>query len=231
MNCVTQKIIKDIFQWDVDNWSKVLDHWKKYLPNDVSNFKVLEIGARNGGLSLLFSILGVKEILCTDVSIDYLIEAKKLHSSYNLKNIFYEELDALNINYQNYFDIITFKSVVGGVSSNNRQELKTLFFANIHKALKEGGWLFFCENLEASAIHKFFRKNFTKWGKNWNYIKYTEINKLIKEFSFCDISTYGFFGCFGRSEKQRNYLAKLDNLITCFIPRKFRYILSCVARK
>lgn len=122
--------LKDIFHWRVKSWSQVLTHWNSFLPDDISNKKVLELGAYNGGLSLYFSLLGAKSVCCSDIFLENLNIAKKIHSRYNLKNIYYEEIDALQLNekYIDYFDVITFKSVVGSVSRNKNDQNKIVFF-------------------------------------------------------------------------------------------------------
>lgn len=109
--------------------------------------------------------------------------------------------------------------------------IKLFFFKNIFSYLKKDGILFFCENLNSTFVHNFFRRKFVNWGRSWNYLKYNEINLLLKEFRFCDIKTYGFFECFGINEFQQSILYRIDKLFCGIIPKKYRYILSCVAIK
>ena len=52
MSSITKLRNKDIIEWDVVNWSKALTFWEKYSKPITGGSKVLEIGSRNGGLSL-----------------------------------------------------------------------------------------------------------------------------------------------------------------------------------
>jgi hypothetical protein len=48
-------LLKDIIQWDVLSWKKAIDYWEKNINwDEVTN--VLEIGARDGGLSLWLAL-------------------------------------------------------------------------------------------------------------------------------------------------------------------------------
>jgi len=49
---IEKDLLIDIFEWDVENWSKSILFWESNSTNLFPNFKALEIGARNGGLSL-----------------------------------------------------------------------------------------------------------------------------------------------------------------------------------
>ena len=99
--------------------------------------------------------------------------ASNLHKKYGDENrIIYQTIDATRIPYENKFDIVTFKSILGGISRNGNNKLKKITLDEIHKSLKPKGKLLFSENLEASLIHKFFRKRFGKWGTEWNFLKY-----------------------------------------------------------
>lgn len=72
--------------------------------------------------------------------------------------ITYQDIDATQIPYENEFDIIVFKSIIGGIGRNDNKEIQQLVFNQIYKALKPGGQLLFAENLSASPLHRFFSK-------------------------------------------------------------------------
>ena len=120
---------------------------------------------------------------------------------------------------------------MGGISRNGQDKLKERTLNEIYKCLKPGGKLLFAENIEASLLHTFMRKNFIKWGSGWNYLKYRDINQIFGKFKNVKYETVGFFGAFGRTEKQRNMLGKLDNLLAPFIPESSRYIVMGIAEK
>ncbi len=120
---------------------------------------------------------------------------------------------------------------MGGVSSDNKDALKKAVIDEIYKSLKPNGKLLFAENLEASKLHKFLRKKFIKWGSRWNYLKYDEIESIFSSFDIVDYKTVGFLGAFGRTEKQRQFLGKIDSIFDKFIPEHNRYIVYGVAEK
>ncbi|GLI52416.1 class I SAM-dependent methyltransferase [Thermodesulfovibrio yellowstonii] len=80
---IDNKLIKDIFQWDVENWSQSLKFWNKYLSSNLEGLRVLEIGCGKGGLSLYFALRGAN-VICSDV--DYPKEAEIFHRDYRLNN-------------------------------------------------------------------------------------------------------------------------------------------------
>jgi len=70
--------------------------------------------------------------------------ASEIHQKYNRGQLItYETIDATQIPYLNHFDIIAFKSILGGIGRNDRPELKKKAVDEIHKALKENGILLF----------------------------------------------------------------------------------------
>lgn len=222
-------IVDDIVEWDIVNWSKALDFWDKNLIN-ASHLNCLELGSRKGGLSLYLAKKG-NFVICSDIFNPSSI-ASVLHVKYNVQNqIKYKSIDALNIDYQNCFDIIAFKSIIGGASSNNNNQNKKILINEIYKALKPGGKLIFAENLDGSLIHKYLRKKFRKWGDEWNYVNIREINLLFSNFSSIDYVTVGFFGAFGFNEKQRKFLGLIDTFIEKWIPQRYKYICIGIATK
>jgi 2-polyprenyl-3-methyl-5-hydroxy-6-metoxy-1,4-benzoquinol methylase len=131
-----KELVNDIIQWDVNSWSKALYFWNEKL--DFSNKNIgLELGAKNGGLSLYLALNGLNTI-CSDY-IDCTLIAKPLHEKYNVTSLInYETIDALNIPYENYFDVIAFKSILGGIGRNNNYDNIIKTINQIYKALKPG---------------------------------------------------------------------------------------------
>lgn len=216
-------ILKDIVQWDVSSWSKALLYWENNVDwSQVENG--LELGGREGGLSLWLALKG-KSMVCSDLS-EVKATAEALHQRHNvLEYIDYQNIDASNIPYENYFDVIVFKSIIGGIGRNNNVEIQRTVFKQIYKALKPGGRLLFAENLIASPLHQALRKRYVNWGGTWRYITIAELRNFLHDFSSVEIKATGVLGAFGRNESQRNSFSFIDNLImnkVCF--DRWKYI-------
>jgi SAM-dependent methyltransferase len=225
-----KNLIKDIIQWDIKSWSKALDFWEKNIDwNSVTNG--LELGGRQGGLSLWIA-LKEKNVVCSDLK-NVQQTAKQLHNKYDIKKmIVYEDMDGTNIPYENYFDIIVFKSIVGGVGSNDNIEKQRQLFKEIYKALKPKGKLLFAENLMASPLHQKLRKKFVNWGNRWRYISLDEMQVFLSDFSSYKMKTTGVIATFGRNEKQRNFLSIFDKLVFNYLcPKSWKYIVYGIAEK
>lgn len=227
---MTEELKKDILQWDVDSWYSALDYWEKNVDfNKV--YTCLELGGREGGLSLWLALKG-KQVICSDIA-DVEKLANGLHEKYQVSSLIsYQSIDATNIGYENYFDIIVFKSIIGGIGYGNNYERQKKSFQEMYKALKPGGKLLFAENLTASFIHRWFRKKFVKWGAEWRYISHDEINNLLKDYSDKKSLTTGVLGVFGRTKNQRGFLTRLDKLLLNKIfPSHSQYIVYGIATK
>lgn len=224
-----KNLLKDIIQWDINSWSKILYYWDKNINWDNIN-NCLELGSREGGLSLWLALKG-KNIICSDLE-NIENTAKPLHEKYNInKLISYENINAIDIPYENHFDLIVFKSIIGGIGRegyNNQLEV----FKQIHKALKKNGKLLFAENLQGNYLHKILRTKFIKWSNSWRYISLEEIETFLKSFSSYNIKTNGVIANFGLNERQRNLLSLLDDLLLNKIFQdKNKYIVYGIAQK
>jgi SAM-dependent methyltransferase len=222
--------LKDCVGWDVVNWSKALDFWSSNLLLDNTNFLCLELGGNKGGLSLWLAEKG-NTVICSDL--DTPVDAKRMHQKYqSSKNISYQAIDATNIPYEDTFDIVVFKSILGGISRNGNTQLRYDTVNEIYKCLKPGGHLLFAENLTGSGLHTFFRKRMTSWGDSWNYLHMQELNGLFNKFKQVKYETAGFLGTFGRSESQRQWLGKIDTvLFDRVLSDSMKYIVYGVASK
>ena len=222
--------LKEIIQWDVRAWSKAIAYWEKNI--DWQNIhSALDLGAREGGLSLWLAQKGIST-LCSDYS-NTKEKATPLHSKHSLSsNIDYQDIDATNIPFENHFDLIIFKSIIGGIGKGDNIEIQKRVFDQINKALKPGGVLLFAENLTSTRIHKKLREIHNKWGDYWRYISVSELGYLLKSFSSYEVHTTGVLGTLGRSEKQRNFLTRIDEITLNHIaPSKWHYIGYGIAKK
>jgi len=231
MNLHNIKYLKEIIEWDLINWSSALTYWETNTTSDLSNSLALEIGAHNGGLSLWLAQKRGK-VICSDLH-GPTDKAKEKHERYGLSHLIeYQSINALEIPYTLNFDVVLFKSILGGIGRNNKKDLQIQTIAQIYKALKSGGELLFAENLIASPIHRFFRRHFVKWGTEWRYVSIQEIKEFMSIFTSFKYKTVGFLGAFGRTEWQRNILGWIDRLVLNYItPESWRYIIIGIAKK
>jgi SAM-dependent methyltransferase len=224
--------ITDIIEWDKSNWAKALPFWEQYLRNEnrtnetklLKNKSVLELGGRRGGLSLWAASLGAN-VTCSDLENPEKI-ASPIHDEYPelRKLIKYESVNALDIHYENYFDVICFKSVLGGVTSLYEGADRKML-TQIHKALKNGGQLLFAENLTATSFHMWARKKLRNWGESWKYQCLENLYKLCSEYFDQEYRTVGFAGTFGLNENMKVFLGHIDTILFDWsLPENCRYI-------
>jgi SAM-dependent methyltransferase len=221
----------DTIQWDVRNWSIAIRFWETHTSVDLSNSLALEIGSHHGGLSLWMAQHGA-HVVCSDLN-GTTHNAGELHTKHRVTELIsYESIDATNIPYKDRFDIVFFKSVLGGIGLNDSKERQSRAVNEMHRALKKGGELFFAENLVASPFHRIFRRRFVKWGTEWRYVTIDEMNEFLAPFSKVKYRTIGFLGALGRTERQRAVLSWFDkHLISLLVPKSWRYIIAGVATK
>lgn len=228
-----QNQMRTYVQWDVRNWSRAIDFWLATCGKGAfQGADVLEIGSRDGGLSLWLAEQGAARVVCSDLH-GPSSAARALHASTPVgERIEYAEIDGTDIGILSGFDVVAFKSVLGGVGGAGGYDAQMKAVRSIYAALRPGGVLVFAENLVASPFHAFLRRRFVAWGDRWRYVTRAEMYEFLAPFSEVESRSLGFAGAFGRSESQRSSLARLD--IAGFdhvVPREWRYILAGVATK
>jgi SAM-dependent methyltransferase len=211
-------------------WSKILNYWDKKI-DWKSVYTCLELGGRKGGLSLWLALKG-KRTICSDIS-NTKENAGMMHSQYNINALVtYQDIDATDIPYENYFDIVIFKSVIGGIGRNNNIAKQQKVFDEIYKSLKPGGKLLFAENLVGSSLHQLLRKKFVRWGRTWRYISINDLTQFLFRFKSYKYETSGILAAFGRTEWQRNIFAYVDQFLLNYIcPDHWKYIVYGIAEK
>ena len=219
-----------ILKWDTGNWAAALDFWERYAGLHGA-LDCLEVGAHEGGLSVWLASRGHR-VLCSDVE-DCEALARPLVERVGLiDRIAFEDIDATAIPYENRFDIIAFKSVLGAVGRQGAINRQRAAIGSMHRALRPGGRLLFAENLVGSPMHQYLRSRFAETGGHWRYVTIEEMRDFLR--NFCDIkcSTGGVLGTLGRSELQRRMLAAIDRTIcNAVVPPAWRYIFYGVATK
>jgi 2-polyprenyl-3-methyl-5-hydroxy-6-metoxy-1,4-benzoquinol methylase len=215
-------------EWDVRNWALALDFWRAHSRKNLAACRVLEIGTDYGGLTLWFAEQGAR-VVCSDL---YGVrrEAVEVHERSGLmERIEHRRIDASDIPHAGEFDVVVFKSVLGGIGTKSSQAKAV---GEMHKALKKGGELFFAENLVASPAHMFLRRKMVRWGNSWRYLTIEEMKEFLAPFDETRLHAIGFAGTFGRTERQRNLLARADRLLfERIVPDRWKYIVAGVARK
>ncbi len=221
--------------WDRANWGRALDFWSSHC--SLIGKKVLEIGCgcNNGGLSLWAAFLGAEKILCTDYSFPREITIS-IHKQWGYSSIIdYAAIDALRNPFLGEFDVVIFKSMLGGIVRKGDLSIAGNVLAGIAKALKVGGMVLFAENLTGCFLHSVLRSRFGAGKNGWRYFNDYELLTLLKnidKLELVDSINLGFLGCFGRTEKQRILLGKFDKLfMERLIPSRYRYIQCVVAKK
>ena len=151
-----KKLKTDIYEWDIVNWSRSVPLFQDIIEEEETK-TCLELGGRRGGLSLWMALNG-HEVICSDLQSPE-AHAKNLHEQYDLPGrIEYQSINALEIPFENHFDLVMFKSILGGVSRSGNDQRKQEAIHQIHRSLKKGGHLLFAENLYASSLHRYLRK-------------------------------------------------------------------------
>jgi SAM-dependent methyltransferase len=216
-----------VFQWDVRTWSRALPLWEKHLPHH-RPARALAIGEREGGLSLWLAWQGL-DVACTDLR-PFPQETSALHQRHGVQaRITYQQADVTALPFpEATFDVVAFKSVIGALGSRERQAQA---LAEMHRVLKPGGVLLFAENLSATAVHAWLRRRFTAWAPYWRYLHPRRDRDLFSAFADIEDGTTGLLSALGRSEAQRDPLARVDALVAPMVPRGWRSVWYGAARK
>jgi len=216
-----------IFEWDVLNWSRALDFWRPFISSK-PNQTALAVGERNGGLSLWLASNGISTV-SSDLE-GVTPRARDAHRRYEVTGLIqYKEADITNLPFPDRsFDIVTFKSVLGALRT---EELQRQALNELCRVLKDGGVLIFAENLAGSPLHRFFRRKFVRWATYWRYPSMTELGQWLATHGKIVLKSHGFLGAFGRSEKQRRVLARIDGIVSPLIPPTMRYIAFGALRR
>lgn len=229
LRAIDERLLSEIIRWDVGNWSQALRLWERRV--DWSNVHTcLELGGREGGLSLWLALKD-KAVVCSDI-VDVQKFSQEIHRKYRVEHaIQYQYINATNIPYENHFDVIAFKSMLGDIGGHSRAAQQTAL-DQIYKALKPGGKLLFAENLAASSLHSLARRKFIRWGRNWRYVTVNDVREFLGKFAGVELHTTGVMATFGRTERQRRMLAKLDRVLLNHItPSAWQYIVYGIAEK
>jgi SAM-dependent methyltransferase len=230
-------LLADVIEWDAVNWGQCLAIWQPIIQSPTA-LNCLEIGSRRGGLAL-WAALNAQNCISSDIE-NPESAARPIHQRYPeavQKRISYQAINAMDIPYENHFDVIFIKSVltvigeIQGHSNDVRREVQAKAVAQFYKALKPGGKLLFAENLKGSWLHTTARNLFVPWGAKARYFEVADLLALLSDFTTITHQEVGFFGTFGRTEPQRAFLGRIDNWLLPILPKSWRYISIGVAVK
>ena len=101
----------------------------------------------------------------------------------------------------------------------------------MHRVLKPGGVLLFAENLAASPLHRWLRRRYVAWEHRWRYLHMPADRDLFADLSAVEMHSTGFLAPLGRSEAQRDLLARLDAVLMPMVPKAWRTVVYGVAWK
>src|SRR5213594_2411718 len=108
--------LAEFIEWDVRNWSAALDFWLAHTNQDIRTCSALELGSRNGGLSLWMALQGA-QVVSSDLELPREV-ACQLHEARGVSHlIHYEAIDSTCIPYTSQFDIVLFKSMLGAIGN------------------------------------------------------------------------------------------------------------------
>lgn len=212
--------LKDIFQWEVRSWSRALPLWRAHLPAH-RPARALGIGEREGGLSLWLAWEGL-DVVCTDLG-TFPPATSALHQRYGVDgSVAYSTADATALPFPDAeFDVVIFKSVIGALGTKVRQAQAV---REMHRVLRPGGVLLFAENLHGSPLHAWLRKRFVAWHSYWHYPDPIADRDLFAPFDQLKERTTGAVANLGRTEGQRDLLARLDACLLPLVPVRYRTI-------
>lgn len=219
-------------EWDVRNWSKAVDFWLQHLDRPIEGARVLEVGGRDGALSVWFASQGAASVVCTDLTWPSERAMERFASAGMSGIITAEAADATALPYREEFDLVVFKSVIGGVGGAGGFAAQQRALASMRECLRPGGQLLFAENLVASPAHQYARRRFVRWGQSWRYLSMAEVQQLLTPFDRVELMTAGCLGAFGRTERQRDLLARVDTVaLDRWFPPRWHYIVAGVATR
>ena len=220
-------LIRDIFQWEVRSWSRALPLWTRCLPS-VRPLKALAIGEREGGLSLWLATSGI-DVVCTDLRA-FPAATKELHHRHGVQHLItYAQADATALQFADgSFDVVIFKSVIGALGTKEKQ---ILAIQEMHRVLRSKGVLLFAENLHGTTMHRWLRKRFVSWDSYWRYLDPVVDRDLFAPFSALEEATTGFVANLGRTEAQRDLIARMDGGLAPIIPNTWNTIWYGAAMK
>ncbi|MBS1772966.1 MAG: class I SAM-dependent methyltransferase [Bacteroidetes bacterium] len=232
---MTSELLNDIIEWDVPNWSQILKVWQPIIDTLPKDAKILAIGERNGGLSLWLALQDF-HVVCTDRE-GVTNKAKELHNQYGVSHLIsYDTLDIVNTNITGNYDIVIMKSVLGGLkevyndSTTRNDSTRTRAINNIHRLLKQGGYLLTSDNLKGNLFTRFGRSIKQK-NNSWHYFTPSEINNIFSSFASVKISTFAIIPTKFGSKAFNRLIFSINQFFSNLFPSNANYIGISIVKK
>lgn len=192
MSELLKKLDLDYFtEWGGNSWKDLIRiSLNEFEDKDsLKDLSLLDIGARYGKMSVMFSLLGAK-VTGIDINEDTLRIANEEAKKWNINNIKFMTYDGdLNIFPDESFDIIFTKSVLVLIPDLEG------FLRQISKKLKPNGKIIFLENAKGNFLFHLLRtirhRNWEKW-RSANYFSENEV-KIIQSIFNINILKKTFF--------------------------------------
>lgn len=229
---IDDDLMTDVVGWDVGTWSTAVRFWDRFVEPMSRPLDVLEVGAGPGGPSLWLALQGHR-VVCSNLDHTETL-ARPLHERYGVDDrVEYRDLDVANLPYENHFDLIVFKSVLGGIPHGGR-ELQREALQQVRTALKPGGRLIFAENLRGTPLHRLARSvAYRRRGvPKWQYLRLRDFRAFLRDYRDVKLAVTGVLALFGGSEAQRRSLARADvRFWNRAVPASWHYVVYGTAVK
>jgi hypothetical protein len=225
-------LLRDVLAWDIATWSPLLSFWRQHATVDFATCQALEVGAgESGGLSLWLALRGAT-VTCTSYG-GVGDRVRLLHRRYGVEHrIVYAGLDALALDERERFDVIAFKSLLGGIGTADRIDRQRNAMARFHRALRPGANLLFAENLSSTRVHAALRSRYGAGKDRWRYPTVPEMDEWLAPYSHVRCATAGFLGTWGSHDAVRRMSGAVDAwLCRRVIPSDWQYAMFGVAVK
>lgn len=229
--------VQDVIQWDVLNWSRMLDVIHEAAEQlNPSGRRALCIGERHGGVSLQLAREGF-EVVCSSYG-GPTQRARELHQQYGVADrIEYQDVNVFEIPYgEGEFDLVAAKSVIGGLKLDQSKpetrslENQRLAVGEIRRVLKPGGLYVGAENLKGTLVHRLTRNIVHRGKVGWRHLAINEIDWLFSEFSSLTQFPYALFPA-GGSGLLSTACGLLNRSFHRILPNSWCYISYVVAQK
>lgn len=232
---MTRPPVSDIIGWDVRTWGRAVDAWERALEALPSGpLDVLEVGAGPGGPSLWLALKGHRVVTSNLGESERL--ARPLHERYGVADrIEYRDLDlTAGLGYRESFDVIVFKSVLGGLGSAD-PALPGIALDEVLVALRPGGLVLWAENLRGNWLHRGARSLAyrVRRARAWQYLTLRRLRELLgTRFADVELHVGGVLAVLGTSEAARDRLARADQAVfDRIVPASWHYMAYGTARK